>query len=590
MTAKRPITLSVPPQKFEAPAFFDGSADALDAWAAQLYVLRPIEAIDKLLPALTELNQCKQSPATRFEQLEVLRPVVRFVCSRVTTDMLRRPMLLDSNEQQALTAAQSLQTHLAAGYKVVLANAMQSGQGVHTTALHRALCELSQTLLRALQLYKPAPTRLWMQLHQLYYLAERKGALDATVSDPDQPEGIPTRIRTIYMRSLLLGCARPNMLRPQALGSLFAALENWADKVDFGTLESDDHLLVDLTADRAPVDLARYTPRPDEDCRCLRTRTLLDILRARFEQANLEGADVSGQGTHDAELVSHLIQAWGRSARRAFRRTRDQGELEICVGLPALHFHSAGGISLQAQLSGGRSIPASDHGEDVEIDPFAGASDVGGARLGPTRSRPGRTAVATEQPTDDNPFPIARLSLEDISPGGYGLVWSGRPDADLHAGELVGLRQPGDPQWSVAVVRWCRNQPGELRLGVELLAPRAAAACIRPVGQNVDWNAWSPALVLPEVSALGQPPYLITTGRGFKPGQKVMLNQYGGGLRARLDVLERGSYGFAKFRFQSLGDHGEAAPLPTGIEVDYLEDETEIELIDTGPWSTGPGP
>lgn len=67
-----------------------------------------------------------------------------------------------------------------------------------------------------------------------------------------------------------------------------------------------------------------------------------------------------------------------------------------------------------------------------------------------------------------------------------------------------------------------------------------------------------------------------------------MLNQYGSGLRAKLEVLERSSHGFAEFRFESLGDHREAS-VSTGIEVDYLEDETEIELTGTGPWSESHG-
>lgn len=583
MSATRPITLSVPPQNRDKLTFCDGSLRSLDAWAAPLYAMTPAAAIDQLLPALIELNQCKIAAEARFEQLEVLRPVVHFVCSRLTQEMLKRPMLLDATEQQALTAAQSLQTHLASGYKVVLATALQSGQGVHAAALHRAISELGQTLLRALQLYTPAPRRLWLQLHQLYYLAERKGALDATVTDSNQAP--PTSIRTLYMRLLLLGCARPNMLRQQSLSTLFNALESWAEQVEFGEPESEDPLLVDLTADRAPVESARYSARPEEDRRCLKTEVLLDILRQRFDQATRKGSDVNGQGADDAELLSHLIQAWGRSARRAFKRSRAQGDLEICIGLPALHFHSAGGVSLQAQLRGRRSR-TEEHEEELVLDPFAGAGDVGGARLEapPLRAgKPNPDAIA-----EDTHFPISNLRLDDISPGGYGLVWSSQPDAELHAGELVGLRKPGDPQWSVAVVRWCRNQPGELRLGVELLAPRAASACIRPLGQNSAWNAWGPALVLPEVSALGQPPYLITEGGAFNPGQKVMLNQYGSGLRAKLEVLERSSHGFAEFRFESLGDHREAS-VSTGIEVDYLEDETEIELTGTGPWSESHG-
>lgn len=571
MTVARPIRLSVPLQKRDQLSFCDGTPSAIAAWAEPLHALPADEAIATLLPAVTELNQCRAEPERRFEQLEAVRPVAWFLCTRLAQATLTRPLLLDAEEQTALANAQSLQTQLAAGYKLVVAHALKSGQPLVSTALHRALSDLGPTLLRALQLYTPAPPRLWEQLHQLFYLAERKGLLDRTVVDPVQQQTRPLSIRNLYLRLLLLGCARPNMLRQQGLLAMFNALEGWAEEVELATGVEDAHLLVDLTSDQAPLDVTRYVGHSGEDLRCLVTEPLLEILRRRFDAALKSGIET---GADDPELLSHLIQAWGRSARRGFKRSRANGNLEICVGLPALHFHSAGGIPLRRQLRGGRDIdtPAAE-GEDF-IDPFAGAGDVGGARMDePGRQRGPFTPEASE-PTED--YPVAKLRLEDISPGGYGLIWESRPDADLQAGELVGLRTPGDPYWSVAVVRWCRNVPGELRLGVELLAPRAASACVRPLGQQTAWNAWGPALVLPEVGALSQPPYLITPSGSFAPGQKVILNRYGTGLRARLQVLERASHGFAEYRFEELGGQRDV-PQDTGIEVEYLDGETAFD-------------
>lgn len=590
MAQARPIRLSVPRQNRDKLDFCDGTPRALAAWAAPLQGMAADDAIATLLPAVAEINQCRTPPSQRLEQLEAIRPVIWFLCSRLAQSTLSRPLRLDRNEQTALANAQSLQTQLAAGYKLIVAQWLQSegalaasggAAGPPVTALHRALSDLGQTLLRALQLYTPAPRRVWEQLHQLYYLAERQTVTEARIADPVQQQVVPLRIRDVYLRLLLLGCARPNMLRQQTLSSLFKALEDWSTRVDLSTNVTDAHLLVDLTSDQAPLDVTRYVGHSGEDLRCLVTEPLLVILRQRFELT----ADVGyGAGADDPELLSHLLQAWGRSARRAFKRSRTSGSLEICIGLPSLHYHSAGGLSLQAQLRGGRSIDALAADFEDEMDPFAGAGDVGGARRDEPTSR--RTpAVPAAAPVEDHP--VSRLRLEDISPGGYGLIWETRPAADLQAGELVGLRAPGDAHWAVAVVRWCRNVPGELRLGVELLAPRAASACVRPLGQQTAWNAWGPALVLPEVSALSQPPYLITPSGPFAPGQKVILNQYGTGLRARLQVLERASHGFAEFRFEELGVPREAAQ-DTGIEVEYLDADIDFEAV----WGrrSDPGP
>lgn len=585
MPRNRPLTLSIPAQKRDALSFCDGSPQAIEAWSAALHTLDAAQALPRLLPAVIELNQCRTPTGQRFAQLEAIRPVVWFVCNRLSQTMLEGPMLLATAEQQQLQQAQQLQTHLAAGYKLVLAHELQAGGKVHTVALDRALTELGQTLLRALQLYTGAPARLWSQLHQLYALAERRGVLDAVVDDPLQKRSRPGTLRSHYMRLLLLGCARPNMLRQRSLSVLFLALEEWSEMAGLRSAEDDSRLLVDLSADLPPVESMRYEDHPDEDRRCLDVDELLGHLRERFEIATRERAHLSDGSADDPELLSHLIQSWGRSARRAFKRTPADGTMELCVGLDALHYHNAGGVSLRAQLRG-RHSQRQEQAEEEVLDPFAGAGDVGGARMEQHSPRRSGTPISQRDEEEDG-YPLSNLRLEDISPGGYGLVSTRRPEQVLQAGELVGLRQPGARQWSIAVVRWCRNEPGELRLGVELLAPQAASACVRPIGSEQAWDAWGPALVLPAVQALQHPPSLITGSGVFGPGQKVLLNQYGNGLRARLEVLERTSHGFAEYRFEALGDpQTGAVALPAE---DALEDEDdgeiEIELTGTGPWS-----
>lgn len=559
MSKSRSIRLSVIGQDRDEVSFYDGSHEGLRIWVTKLQAMidSGADAGERLLTGLTEMNRCRMPNATRFEQLEMLRPFVRSICNRISATGLQQPLSLSADSRRMLGRAQMMQYQLASGYKIVLAGLLrdrvkpvdpaagESPGAMATVSLHRAIEELAQTLLRALQLYTPAPGRLWEQLHQLFVLAEHRGALGYRVHDATRTLDPVSSLLHAYLRTLLIGSARPNMLRPQVLGVLFTALEDWAGEAVLARPEEvpDHNLLLDLGADRGPVEAVRYVHHTGENLRCLDTTHLRDRLKAYLDgHVKIKNRELAA--VVDELLLGHVVEAWGSGARRHFNRTASDAKIELCIGMRAIHYHSAGGVSLERQLRGYQA--------------FGSAHDLDEAEFGVP---PGED--------DARSYPVSRVDVVDVSPRGYRLSWQGAVHRELETGELVGLRESDSGSWSIGAVRWCRNEPEAVQFGVEMLAPQALTACVRPISNDPGKRKWGAALVLPELRALDQPAHLITRTGRFAAGQKVALSQFGIETRARLDALERRTRSFDNFVYDELGSR--TPPVETGIEVEYLE-------------------
>ncbi|MDZ7825793.1 MAG: hypothetical protein U5R48_07155 [Gammaproteobacteria bacterium] len=233
------MRLSVPERHRESPDFCDGTPGGIADWLAALPFTDPVLAARELLTGLGELNACTTAFGLRFRQLELLRSTVHMACGGIARRAENRSVLRAESERREAGLAQRVQFQLALGYKMVIVDALRDG--VHLAmptgpendaelvviAIHRALTELTHTLLRSLQFYAPPPRRLWSQLHQLYYLVEVAGVAAAEVDDGENQLRRRTSLEDAYERALLLGAAHPNTLRQRVLGHLFITLEDW---------------------------------------------------------------------------------------------------------------------------------------------------------------------------------------------------------------------------------------------------------------------------------------------------------------------------------------------------------------------------
>ena len=583
MSQSRRIRLRLPEQDLKTLSLGSEQPKKLEAWLEQLPLMNMGETSRQLYQYIQELNRLRLAPRARFELLEILRPVIQNLCRGLSKHYLNQALVLPEKARRVASLAQSLQGHMATGYKLVVARGLPSlgdkdMKPVVVTSLHRAITALGETLLRCYQLYFPTPRNLWLELHQLYLLAEMNGLAHIEVPDPEFRLLETSTVTDAYGRALLLATCKPNQLRQQELSLVYEATEEWSGFIDLKAAgDSDDLFVFDLGVDRPPT-YRTHASAADETSRYIESGGLVDRL-ARL----LAGEKLSDfhqpRGMTDP-LLTHLQRAWGALAERSFRRVEQRIALDICMGLGAVHYFISGGEDFARLLGDSRSALLDDDNPFLsrrraggksgvpDADPWSQAYDGGGFRMLHESSSVEDidlsriTSAIQEQRKGESRVRFEQYCCHtvNVSPGGYCLAWEGDDTpAQLRTGELLGVREEEGRDWSLGVIRWVKQLSGrEARFGVELLAPRAIPAGGRVVRKTGEQAEFQRVLLLPELHAIGQPATLLVPAVGFQTGSRVELVQGGKSQRIQLRRRINSTASFGQFEFRLLGAQPEA--------------------------------
>lgn len=562
------LQLNLPEQDLSRLSLGSDNPKKLQAWVDALPPLNLGESARQLYQYLQELNRLKLDFQKRLPLLEIIFPAIDHVCRGLGKHYLGQPLVLPEKARKVAALAQALQGHLANGYKLVAVQGLNklNDRDVRqqvTLACYRAINALTNALVRCYQLYFPLPAKLWLEIHQLYLLAERHQLLDRQATQTEA--GTP---RKAYIGTLLLASARPNQLRQQETALIQQACGEWGAWVDVHMdQQREDLFAVDLNEDRGPQYGSQLTST-NAACRFIDTRQLVQRLSLRPEVAGL-----SLPKGMSASLLMHLRQAWGSLAERSFRRIGQDGHLELCMGLATVHYFLAGNQSfhhfMQAGnpqtlgLDGGNSNlflnqQKSRNGTAVD-DPWGQAYAPGAAIQGDFIDFSGiKSSLLQHDDDSSTPFDAHRVTKINASPGGYCLNWPGDTPLQLRAGELIALRD-GHPEWAVGVIRWVRQlTSGGAEFGVEVMAPRAQPCGARPLRKTGEDANFLRALMLPALQAVGQPMTLLLPTVGFQVGQKVELAQNGEHSRLILTRQLSGTASYNLYMFRDATPEAEA--------------------------------
>ncbi len=563
MTDGRTTLLSAPAPELENLSFAHPKPESVGEWISRLPMANVTETAGQIRQATFEITRLDTDWATRMSLLEGIRPTVLYLTAR-----LDKAANTAGNQSDAITRlAQRLQTNLCSGYKAVILTASErvegssDGEALRTVSLatHRALSDLSRTLLRTLQYYVAPADRLWLNLHQLYFLAEQLDIADELQQDSENRGTPDLSIRSTYLRSLLLAMARPYQLRHRELAEVFSAIGNWVHLTKLSTASDNDLYGVDLQSDDGPALTSSFQDR--NALRGIDAEKLVSELDALVRG---DDTDLSIPPGMDPNLVNHLADAWGEMKPRAFNRASACDPIKVCVGLRSTHFYLSGGVefaqTIGATASRGETNPFM--GNEVHFLPNAGetrdiwedAFDVGG-RIpeNPNIGDPDAVLMEHKSPSSspgEDEYRYFDTTTADMSPGGYRLRWSEPFPPNLQTGELIGLREDSDPRWCLAVARWIRQDEDGPYMGVELLAPQARPVAIRLIKTKGGRPEYQRAFLLPELRPLGRPATLITPATPFQAGQKVHLADDGKQNTAQLGdcLLTTGSINQFTFR------------------------------------------
>lgn len=580
-TAVPETRLTAPLAELERLSFCDTSATALGDWVTSLPMANTADAAAQVRQATWEIARLTVSPEQRMALLEQIRPILHYLCAR-----LDRNAGTSATQGDAIARlAQRLQTNLCSGYKAVILAALEQrekgGQGdrqLLPLAIHRALSDLSRTLLRTLQFYVEPAERLWLELNQLYLLAERLGEADTALEDAENHTAPMTTPTSAYLRSLLLACSKPNQMRHRQLAEVFNCLEEWSKLV---TLEPDATsalFAVDLESDQGPVykRLMRDAVAP----RGIRTDVLVYQLESYLRELPCE---INVPDAASEVQISHLAEAWGVMRPRSHRRLGTSGSIRVCVGLRAVHFFLSGGVEFGETMADPDAITGGElnpflldarqrerHRPQAAKDVWDDAFDLG-ARIpeNPNIQNPerilrrerGKPAPAPDKSAHE----LFDTTAIDTSPGGYQIRWNDPLPPMLQTGELIGLREEADNRWCIAVIRWIRQNSEGTAMGIELLSPRAIPVAVRAVQKVGGSTSYARGLLLPELAPIGQPASLITPRLPFQSGQKVHLQNQGIRSTAQLQQCLLKTESVNQFTYRMLSGYLENARVNLNI-------------------------
>jgi len=539
--------ISVPAAELEALSFCDTGPGALAEWVIALPMANTADTAAQVRQATWEIARLSVGPEARMALLEQIRPILHYLCARLD----RNAATSHAHGDAIARLAQRLQTNLCSGYKSVVVAALSEralsrpvDKDLLPQAINRALSDLSRTLLRTLQFYVEPADRLWFELNQLYLLAERLDVARAKVEDAENHKRPATTPADAYLRSLLLACCKPNQLRYRQLAEVFNCLEDWCAFVSLEPDATAALFAVDLESDHGPI--YKRLMQDAVEPRGIRTDVLVYQIESYLRDlpCEIRVPDAASEGQ-----LRHLAEAWGEMRPRSHRRTDTSGTIKVCVGMRSAHYFLSGGTEFQHLLEepdtfvGGELNPflldqasRERHRPHTVKDVWDDAFDVG-ARMpenpgivDPDRIlRQGREQRRErgEAEPERSSHKIYDTSAIDTSPGGYQIRWNDPLPAQLQTGEILALREAHDHRWCIAVIRWIRQNESGTAMGIELLAPRAIPVAARVIQKVGGPTSYARALMLPELTPIGQPATLITPRLPFQAGQKIHVQKQG---------------------------------------------------------------
>jgi hypothetical protein len=577
MSSHSPIKLRIPNQDLAECSFFRANIEAAQAWALSLPVANTKAVVQALRRAISELNRVVISPDVRFDIMEVLRPSLNVAMATMSRRFLSQALVMPEEPRQMSELADNLYSLTATAYTIVAIETVQQREDLHQVNPARLLCESLQRalsftgkkMLQTFQLHQNVPSNGWLELHQLYAMAERQHLAKLPVED--RLEGSRT-IQTTYLQTLLLGCCKPNQLRQSDLAAVYRGLQEWASLIQMDSAENGTGLyLVDLSSDLPAEYSSLHVDTHNPDYRIINTEGLvshLEALKTRTRDPVVFGNDIS----LPPNMLDHLVNSLGSMSTRNFSRSKSSANLGITLGLSSTHYHLAGKRTLDQILFGNNyTAGAADRLAAQQFlttqesrdtweqanphDVAQGTKDDSKHEIGVELIEDGDLIILEDrEPNELSPqerYTIYPVKMLDASPGGYCLEWEGSLPPHLRTGDIVSVRENNEDHRVVGVIRWISQlEEANSLLGVELLSPRGM-----PYGARIQQKTGTKApvirvLLLPEIKLVGQPHTLLTPRAGFKERQKVTLLREGEEFLVQLLRQMSATGNFAQFDFR----------------------------------------
>lgn len=508
--------MPLPGQDLAKLTFAGSKPGKVAEWANGLRATQINQTSGQLYKCIPELTRLKTDHTSRFEMLEAVRPTVQHCIIGLSQNFLQQPVVLPEAAQKSAIVAQSLQKAMLDGYIQSIASICQQNKikpavkDILAKSLHRAITGIGLLFLRNYQLYTQTPKGLWQRLNALYLIAEFNDLLDVSVLDAMLDFSRATSVQAAYLRVLMLSTAKSNQLSQTDVSLCYQTFEIWSQHIKTYpelTGNDDNFFAVDLLSDEPPV----YKSKLKDESQTAYLELDFGLLLGQLSKQSSEAAEVIGAANaikipkdFPVPLLEHLLNNWGNIAQRKQERKPAQIMADACMGLVDCHYFISGGQNFEDFVG--------QEGDTSSV--FGRVKNALPVGLTPLDAKNANSANPTNKPS-------YKVSLQNVSTGGYCLLWKGEVPSRLQAGELIGIKEMGKRSWSLGVVRWIRQLKQASQLGVQILASQARPYALARVYDMGGYSEYMRAIQLPPSKTNNLPSSLITAAIPFTDQDKV---------------------------------------------------------------------
>jgi hypothetical protein len=488
-----PLHLSLPQVTNGEPRRTELSPERVPGWLASLPKDDPIRAGRLVLEQLVPFNRSRVRITLRQDVTEGILGYVELLLPRLGAALASGTLPLSIASRNAAALAEDLLTELAYSYKLLLVEQSRrlfgfASSGRALLPVVRAMQMLADRLRLGYRMYATNPKSVWLELHELYQFALRRGLTSRALE-----EGGQTPL-SVYRSALLIAFAEPLKLMQGDLDRVIAWLERFGHLAALGPAGQQKTgqglFLIKSQRDVPGYALSkRHHPVPQGHDLLLTTLPLAEALLDQLARLSAGESPASLGVPEQAsdpvfrDLMGRLVKHWGAVPNRRFTRLRTHARVEICVGIRGIW---------EFINSRGASRPV-----------------------------------------------VGEWMVTNESPRGFALMHVKGPIDSIRVGEVLGLRTRDSQTCHICVVRWVlSDNPEHLELGLEELAPTARAVSIRKTRDAA--HQAEPVLLLPEVPSLNQAPAILAPIFPLDSTCELSLGDLQSKLRVRATrLLER---------------------------------------------------
>jgi len=559
--------LKIPLQKKRGKGLFNTSIPEVRQWVNNLPLINIEASVEQLEFALDEINKFEIPASNRHDALELLTAPVIHITGALKKSYLGKQFPLKKHDLDNAAKVAGLHHRMAISY-IILVTVMEkqpdSRTGL-TIAIHRAIRHLSEVLIGNYQIYVPYPAGIWKDLHTLYAIAEQYGLQQKPVNDITLHKPAESTIEDSYKQILLLSLACPYRLRQTEISDVYRLLSQWAPYSRLLTVSDegiDGFFTWNLESDNAPVYLTgRNQYERDAHWRTLNTSDMAEPVRVALKARQENSKRYSDH--LEERILQRLMLTWGVMPKRKFARRQQDASVQLVLGLKAIHSiisdpepEQQDESKVETEVIRDREYlqdPTFEKPTKVKINTHRGNSS--GQQPGNRQGYPLHGAYSAANRlagTVHDSMHIENWKMQDMSAGGYCLLWDSEEASSAQIGELVAIKtsHDSDDNWHLGVIRWMKfTRERGLGLGVQMMSPGARAIRARVCNDKTSTNEDMQGILLPKITGLNQQATLLLPPLLFRAGYLSRLTRGNKQEQIRLTRQLEDTGSFAQFHF-----------------------------------------